>query len=246
MNLTIDIGNTSVKTALFKGKVMSNAALHSSFTFSALKAITIKNKGIQNVMLCAVKDYPVEWKDYLRKNFNFIELTEKTPLPIKNDYLTPASLGKDRLASAVAANAIYPGKNVLAITAGTCIIYDFVDGKGTYKGGAISAGLNMRFKALHTFTGRLPLVEPDTTFKNLVGRTTEESIRSGTQQGMIQEIEGIIKAYKSKYADLQIIMSGGSLLWLKQSISEKINPQPFLALKGLNVILAACLSKKKV
>ncbi len=245
MNLAIDIGNSSVKTAFFKGNAISKAAVHQSFSLSTLKALTAKKENIENVILCAVKDYPAEWKTYLNKNFKFIELDEKTPLPIKNDYLSPSTLGKDRLASAVGANFIYPGKNVLSITAGTCIIYDLVDNKGIYKGGAISPGLYMRFKSLHTFTGRLPLIEPDTKFKNLVGRTTEQSIRVGVQQGMTAEIEGMIKAYTSKYSNLQVIISGGSMPWLKISLSAKINPQPFLALKGLNVILAACLAKKK-
>jgi type III pantothenate kinase len=243
MNLTIDIGNTSVKTALFKRNTISKAVIHSSFTISTLKKIIADNASIENVALCTVRDYPEEWRSYLSK-FRFIELTEKTPVPIKNAYLTPATLGKDRLAAAIGANAIYPGKNVLSITAGTCIIYDLVT-KGVYKGGAISPGLYMRFHALHTFTDKLPLVEVDINYRNLVGRNTEESIRSGVQQGMIQEIEGAIKAYKAKYPGLQIIMSGGSLSWLRKSITEKINPQPFLALKGLNVILTASLEKKK-
>ncbi|HWY97456.1 MAG TPA: type III pantothenate kinase [Bacteroidia bacterium] len=242
MNLIIDIGNTSVKTALFNGNKISQAKVHSAFTFNTLKAIS--TKGIENVILCTVKDYPVEWKNYLQKNFNFIELNEKTPVPIKNDYRDKATLGKDRLASAVAANNIYPGKNVLAINAGTCITCDFVDKNGVYKGGSISPGLEMRFKAMHTFTGRLPLLKPDTKFKGLVGKTTKESMLAGAQQGMLKEIEGIIAAYTSKYPNLQIIMSGGSLLWLKASLSMKINSQPFLTLKGLNVILASCLSKK--
>ena len=161
-------------------------------------------------------------------------------------YLTPATLGKDRLAAAVGANSLYPGKNVLSISAGTCITYDFVDTSNTYKGGAISPGLDMRFKALHTFTGRLPLIEPDTKFKKLLGKTTEESMRIGAQLGMLKEVEGAINEYKQAFKDLQIIVSGGSAEWLKKNLQVKINTQPFLALKGLNVILAAYPEKKKL
>ncbi|MGP8214643.1 MAG: type III pantothenate kinase [Bacteroidia bacterium] len=245
MNLTIDIGNTSVKTALFKGNKISKATVHHSFNLSTLKAIAGKKKGIQNVIVCSVKDYPIEWKNYLDENFNFIELDEKTPVPIKNEYLNPSTLGKDRLAAAVGSTAIFPGKNILAINAGTCITYDFVDKKGVYRGGSISPGLDMRFKAMHTFTRRLPLLKADTKYSGLIGKTTEQSMRSGAQQGMLKEIEGIINAYRGKYPDLQIIISGGSLPWLKKSLKAKINSQPFLTLKGLNVILASCLLKKK-
>jgi len=242
MNLTIDIGNTSVKTAVFNGGKMSEAAVHKAFDFKALKVVA--HKGIVNVILCTVKAYPIEWKKYLADNFNFIEFGDKIPVPIKNNYKTPGTLGKDRLACAVAANALFPGKNVLTINAGTCITYDLVDKKGVYQGGAISPGLEMRFKAMHTFTDRLPLIEADTKFKALVGKTTEQSMRIGAQQGMLREIEGTIAAYKSKYPGLQIILSGGSHQWLKASLKGKINSQPFLTLKGLNVILASNLKKR--
>jgi len=242
MNLTIDIGNTSVKTAVFKGSKISEATVHKAFDSKALKAVA--HKGIENVILCTVTAYPVEWKKHLADNFNFIEFGDKTVVPIKNNYQTPATLGKDRLACAVAANAMFPGKNVLTINAGTCITYDLIDQKGVYQGGAISPGLEMRFKAMHTFTDRLPLVEADTKFKALVGKTTEQSMRIGAQQGMLREIEGTIAAYKAKYPGLQIILSGGSHQWLKASLKGKINTQPFLTLKGLNVILASNLTKR--
>jgi type III pantothenate kinase len=121
-----------------------------------------------------------------------------------------------------------------------------VDNKGVYQGGAISPGLDMRFKALHTFTGRLPLIEADTKFTALVGKTTQQSILAGAQQGMLKEIEGIIEAYKAKYKNLHVIMSGGSLPWLEKSLTPKINPQPFLVLKGLNVILASSFQNQNI
>ena len=102
---------------------------------------------------------PSEIKTFLDKNFNFIEFTDKTPIPIINKYVTPQSLGKDRLAAAVAGNHFFPNQNVLIIIAGTCITYEFVNKKAEYLGGAISPGISIRFKALHTFTGKLPLVE---------------------------------------------------------------------------------------
>jgi type III pantothenate kinase len=242
MNLAIDIGNSRVKTAVFKGNKISAATVHEVFDLKKLKAIT--GKGIKNVIVCAVKDYPAEWKHYLKQNFHFIELTDKTPIPIKNNYATPKTLGKDRLASAVAAHSISPNKNVLTINAGTCIIYDFIDSTGVYHGGSISPGLEMRFKALHTFTGRLPLIEAGQKFSGLVGKTTEQSILSGVQQGMIKEIEGIIEAYKKSFKGLQILVTGGSSPWLEKHLTGKINMEPFLTLKGLNVILA--LSHKKL
>ena len=243
MNLTIDIGNSRVKTAVFNGSKISEAAVHKNFDLKKLKSVA--HKGIKNVIVCTVKDYPADWKKYLKTNFNFTELSDKTPVPVKNKYATPQTLGKDRLASAVAAHSLFPRKNVLVINAGTCITYDFVDSKGAYLGGSISPGLEMRFKALHTFTGRLPLVEADEKNSVLVGKTTKESILSGVQQGIIKEIEGIILAYEKTFKGLQIIVTGGNSPWLKKHLAGKINIEPFLTLKGLNVILAFSQTQQK-
>jgi type III pantothenate kinase len=241
MYLTIDIGNSRVKTALFKGSKISHPTIHENFNLAVLQSVAVK--GITHVIVCSVRDYPAEWKNFLKANFRLTELTDKTPVPIKNTYATPATLGKDRLSCAVASHAMFPHKNVLCINAGTCITYDFTDSKGVYHGGAISPGLNMRFKALHTFTGRLPLIEPDSTFKTLVGKTTKQSILSGVQQGMVREIEGIINVYKKAHNGLQIVVTGGSLPWLKKHLTGKINFEPFFTLKGLNVILALSVTQ---
>ena len=96
----------------------------------------------------------------------------------------------------------------------------------------------MRYKALHTFTGKLPLVVPDMDFKKLIGTTTEESIKSGVQLGIVNEVDSIISQYQSKYKDLTIILTGGSMSWLLKSLKSKIKAEPFLVLTGLNVILS--------
>ena len=80
-------------------------------------------------------------------------------LPIALKYETPETLGTDRLAAALAANVFFPGENTLVISAGTCLTTDFVTDKGEYIGGSIAPGLRMRLRAMHHFTGRLPLIE---------------------------------------------------------------------------------------
>jgi type III pantothenate kinase len=98
----------------------------------------------------------------------------------------------------------------------------------------------MRFKALHTFTGKLPLIEADAKFKELVGKTTKESILSGVQQGILKEIEGIVAAYEKRFKGLHIVLSGGWHKWLKNQLRSKIISEPYLTLTGLNVILMFC------
>ncbi len=238
MNLTIDIGNSRVKTGLFvKGKLVKNTT-YDSFNLSTIKAIFKENPTIENAILCSVKEYPAEIKKQLSAHTRFVELSYKTPVPVKVAYKTPQTLGMDRLAAVCGAWSTGMGKNILVINAGTCITYDFIDNKGVYKGGSISPGLEMRYKALNYFTGKLPLITADSNFKTLTGSTTEESIRSGVQQGMIKEVEGIATTYLSKHKDLKIILSGGDSAWLLKSLKIKIKAEPFLVLTGLNVILS--------
>ncbi len=101
----------------------------------------------------------------------------------------------------------------------------------------------MRYKALHTFTGKLPLLKPDFNFHNLTGVTTEEAIRSGVQLGLIKEVEAIIQEYQIKNPGLTIILTGGDGPWLLKSLKMKIKSEPFLVLTGLNVILSPFLNQ---
>ena len=243
MNLAIDIGNSRVKTGLFdKGKLLKNAS-YDSFDLTTLKTIFRENQGIENSILCSVRKYPAALNKFLSSHSHFVELSPETPVPVKIAYKSPKTLGMDRLAAVCGANTLYRKKNVLVVNAGTCVTIDFVDTKNTYFGGSISPGLDMRYKALHTFTAKLPLIASDMKFKKLIGANTEECIKSGVQMGIASEIDGMIKEYQSKYKDLTIILTGGSMPWLLKSLKIEIKAEPFLVLTGLNVILSPFLNQ---
>jgi|SRR6185312_1434947 len=243
MNLTIDIGNTRIKAAVFNGsRLISSCAVT---TLKQLSGFIKKYPAINTAIVSSTTNYPAGFKALFGKKIKLIELSEKTPLPFSNEYKTPKTLGKDRIAAVTGAWHICPNNNIIVVNAGTCITYDFIDKKGVYHGGAISPGLAMRFKALHTFTGRLPLIKRNTTFAQLTGKTTEESILTGVQQGMAEEIQGFIQAYSKKYSGLQVIITGGSHQWLVTRLSGKIISEPFLTLKGLNVLLPFHLKGEK-
>ena len=106
-----------------------------------------------------VVDKDGELVAYLENNLrNFVFLDETVSLPIKVQYKTPKTLGRDRLAAAVGANYLQPGKDLLVIDAGTAITYELIDASGSYLGGNISPGMTTRFRALNQFTKKLPLV----------------------------------------------------------------------------------------
>lgn len=167
-----------------------------------------------------------------------------TPIPFKNCYQSAATLGSDRIAAAVGAFTLYPSCNVLVIDAGTCIKYNFTNNHNEYLGGGISPGLQMRFKALHQFTSKLPLVEFNSETISLIGNTTQQSIISGVVKGTIAEIDGIINEYKNQYPDLVCVITGGDSEYLCKQLKNSIFANQNLVLKGLNDILNYNLENK--
>ena len=174
-------------------------------------------------------------EEVLARSKKFLPLTFQTPTPFKNLYQTPSTLGKDRIAAVAGAFSLYPNRNVLVIDAGTCITYDFLTDKGEYLGGGISPGIRMRFKAMHTFTGKLPLIEPD-EYDGLIGRSTRESMLSGVYNGVISELNGLISLYQEQFGDIMVIITGGDHEFLHNKLKISIFAAPDLVLLGLNEI----------
>ena len=194
------------------------------------------------MILSSVVEHNKNISEYLRTEFNFIELTGETKIPIENCYQSPQTLGKDRLASAVGANSLFRDQNVLSIDAGTCIKYDLVNAKNQYLGGGISPGIEMRFKALNQFTDKLPLLNYK-YFDKLIGQNSEESILSGVMNGVAEEVQGIISRYEKQYPDVKVVFTGGYMKFFEKIFNigsngkSNIFADAFLVLKGLNQIL---------
>lgn len=233
MNLSIDIGNSSIKTGLFNE---SELVEHQKFNTNAQLKKYISEKSPSNIVVSNVSKENQELKEFLQQ-FNTLFLTKETPLPIQLNYLSP-TLGQDRIALAVAGITIFPKKNVLVIDAGSCITYDIVTSNKEYIGGAISPGLNMRLKAMHHFTGKLPAVPPKIdTF--LIEKTTEDCMLSGSINGILGEISSYMHKIKNQLGSLEVIITGGDaqIIQLEKELKNNIFADPFLVLKGLNEIL---------
>ncbi|MEI6433469.1 MAG: type III pantothenate kinase [Bacteroidota bacterium] len=237
MDLIIDLGNTNQKLAIFREGELLEVMQFPQIGLKLIREATRQNKAISHCILSSVVAYQDSMINYLAARFRFFLLDENTPLPIKNCYQTKITLGKDRLAAAVAGNHYYPGQNVLVVNAGTCITYDFVNAEGEYLGGGISPGIVMRFKALHTFTGKLPLIdfiEED----NLTGNDTARSILSGVLNGTLAEIEGVTARYSEIYPNLKIIISGGDVNYFDKRLKISTFAVPNIVIHGLQQILA--------
>lgn len=237
VNLCIDWGNTNIKAAIFE-----NNSISKTFILSHDKAIEeissiIDNYKAERAIISSVTAESTEVEKALGSKLkSFIKLDGFTRTPINNAYGSPETLGPDRLAMVVGANASFPDKSNLVICLGTCITYNMVLKTRTFRGGSISPGMKMRLHAMHEFTNKLPEVGIDGDVV-LMGYDTESGIRSGAIYGVACEIDGMIAAYEKTNADFNVILTGGDAPYFVDKFKSQIFADPDILLKGLNVIL---------
>ena len=232
MNLIIDIGNTVAKLAVFEQGEPLEVIRCCNQTLDKLPMLCQKYPIRRGIVSSVVTLSDTVLQQLAHWDFPIIRLTHETPVPIKNLYKTPQTLGADRLA----ANAIRPNRDLLIIDAGTCITFDFIDRHGQYHGGNISPGMEMRLKALHAFTNKLPEVKADGEIPSY-GDTTETAIRAGVYHGIAFEIAGYISQLQKNYPQLLVFLTGGDKFSFDTNLKSSIFADSFLVLKGLNRIL---------
>ena len=222
MNLCIDQGNSRTKVALFRedGKIVKHF-LYKHFASAEVEQL--------------FQLYPIE--DSIISSVVNIE-DHNTPLPIRNNYGTPATLGQDRMAAAVGANAIYPAENVLIIDAGSAITYDFLAEDGGFVGGNIAPGIKMRFTILHRMTKKLPLVEAEENeMLPLFGRNTRDAIAAGVIRGVVFEVKGYMRDLQEQIPHYKTIITGGNAPFILHGLQADVRFERHLVLIGLNQIL---------
>ncbi|PLX14797.1 MAG: pantothenate kinase [Salinivirgaceae bacterium] len=235
MNLIIDSGNTRIKFYEVSHNNISDPHIFLNKEENKI-ADFINTCPFEKVISSDVGNSIQKWEDaIIEKASTFIRLDHNTPIPIKNLYQSPQTLGHDRLAAAIGAVSIYPSKTLLIIDFGTAITYDIVH-KNAFLGGAIAPGMQLRFKSLHNYTGNLPLLEPTEQYK-VPGTTTNESILAGVIQGIKNEVEGTISSYQKEYSELITVITGGDMEFFAKIIKNGIFAEPKLIAKGLNNIL---------
>ena len=234
MKLIIDIGNTAFKTALFKDKQLITSAIFKECTLQNI-LVFVGKQPISDTIISSVR--PVDTNlEKIIQHFDACVLNENTSVPITIDYKTPKTLGRDRIAAVVGASFLFPEQNILVLDSGTCLTIDFINKKKVYKGGRISPGIRMRYKALNHFTSNLPLCDFSEN-SMLLGNDTNSSIVSGVQQGILAEVQEIINFYEMENKDTVIVVTGGDCFFFEKELKSSIFANPFLVMEGLNEIL---------
>ncbi len=234
MNLVIDMGNTFSKYYYFEGDTMVS---HGKRADHLLDFIPVSPQPLSAAIVSTVVTLPSEAEQWLNAlPCPVVRFSSTTPIPLRNAYRTPETLGADRLAAAVGAWSTQPRHPLLVIDAGSCVTFDFVTADGEYVGGNITPGLHARLQAIDDYFPRLPHVEAEGALPEL-GYDTETAIRAGVIQGLKHEIEGYIAHYKAKYPELLVFLTGGDEINFEDTIKSGIFADQFLVPRGLNGVL---------
>ena len=239
MKLIVDGGNTVIKIAVFEGvKCVEKLKTNYLLLYDNFKKIIAKYPEVNKAILSLVSKLKEEDLELFlnKKGIECVKLSSKTPIPFKNLYQTPGTLGVDRIALVASAVSHFKERNCLIIDAGSCITYDFVNSNSEYNGGTISLGMQMRYKSLHEYTAKLPLLVPKHS-NSFEGKTTEQAMHAGVCFALIAEIEAVIQYFGNKYTDVVVILTGGDADFLSKRLKNSIFVLPNFLIEGLNHIL---------
>ncbi|GAA4340260.1 type III pantothenate kinase [Flaviaesturariibacter amylovorans] len=232
--LCLDFGNTRLKAALFTGDVLREVVyLRPDAAAHLTELLDTHRPG--HAILSSVIDHDPAIDALLADRTRYHRLSSQSKLPFTIPVGKPETMGADRIAAAAAAVHLFPGRHNLVIALGTCITYNFIAQEGAFLGGAIAPGMAMRFRAMHEYTAKLPLVA-GTPNVPLVGYDTATNLQSGVVLGMAFEIDGFINAYRERYGNFNALLTGGDTGGVSPHLKNKIFADPELIFKGLYAI----------
>ena len=244
MNLLIDIGNTATKIAVSENNEIVARETFPHLTEERLDSIFDANKLIDKAIVAATGADGDRVSAMVARRADYaLQLRPTTPMPVRNGYETPETLGVDRLAAAVGAQILYGRRNMLIVDFGTAITVDLVT-DGVFRGGNISLGAGARFRALHEYTSKLPLCGP-TDERREFGTSTRSAVEQGVMTGIAHEIEGYMAYFGARYENLCTIFTGGDAIFFDKRIKNTIFASRDLIFIGLDAILEYNAKEKR-
>ena len=234
VTLCLDFGNSRLKAAVFVNEKISEEFFLDNDSDSTLLTV-LKKYNPQRSILSSVIDHNATIEILLQQRTQFHKISVNTKLPFTIASSKKETIGADRMALIAAAVHYYPGRNNLIIGLGSCITYNFVNQYHHFLGGSISPGMDMRFRAMHHFTAKLPLIEnaPAETGFPLVGYDTISNMQSGVIMGTCCELDGIIKKYSERYSNFNVVLTGGNSAYFASQLKYGIFADSIFLFKGL-------------
>ena len=212
MILVLDIGNSQVYGGVFEDERLrlqfrrasrpeSTSDEQGLFLREVLRENGVDAAGIAAVAVCSVvPDMMHSVRNACLKYFGrepfVLEPGARTGLRIR--YRNPLEVGPDRIAGAIAAAKLYPGRNAIIVDFGTATTIDALTSDREYLGGLIVPGLRVAMESLYAKTARLPKVEIRKP-PEILGRSTTESIQSGLYHGNAALLRQVCAQVREQY-----------------------------------------------
>src|SRR5436190_5056475 len=219
ITLCLDFGNTRKKAGIFHNDEIKEAIVLNDDTNDSVQSLIDQSKP-QKSILSSVINHNAEIETILSSQTKFHKLSHLTKLSFTTAVGKPETIGADRLALSAAAVHFYPGKNNLVIGLGSCVTYNFINQYHQFLGGAISPGMEMRFKSMHEYTAKLPLAPKDWNFP-VIAYDTKTNLQSGVLAGICFEIDGYIDFYASRYGNFNVVLTGGDAGYFARRLKNK-------------------------
>ena len=250
MILTMDVGNTNIKTALFDGTEMkqywrlSTSKSSTSDEYGLKLCALFEHEGyklsdVEGIVMSSVVPTINFTLEHMCKNYFHMAPMIVAPgirTGINLKYENPRELGSDRIANAVATQAEYGGPSIF-IDFGTATTFGAIDEDGAFLGGCICPGIKLTSEALVSGTAKLPrfeLVRPE----SVISRTTVTNLQSGVINGYIGQIDYLVRKFREelKAPDALVVATGGMAVIVAEEngIIDKLDG--ILTLKGLRIL----------
>ena len=242
--LAISVGNSRTAVGRFLGTTLEAQDHLENGDVKAL-ALSIErhwqsmDDDDATVVMCSVNDRvanPLESELCTLLGAEVLRMRRDLPIPIGTCVDDDAKVGDDRLLAAAAA---YHGlkQAVVVVDAGTAITVDFVDGEGTFHGGAIAPGAALQLKSLHEHTDMLPRVafaQPDAA--EAFGRNTAAAMLLGVYEGLRGMTRRLVERYAENYGAFPMVVATGGdaeTLFSGDDLVDRVVPE--LVLLGISV-----------
>ncbi len=250
MLITMDVGNTNIKTGIYEGREMVQYVRFSTdmrktsdeYGLMLMQFLALKGIEARDIEAAAVSsvvpsiNFTIE--HMCRTYFNFDPLMVgpgvKSGLNIRYD--NPREVGSDRIASSVAAYDLYGGP-VIVIDFGTATTFNAISSDGEFLGGAIMPGIKLSTEALVANAAKLPrieLIKPETA----INRTTVGNMQAGVIYGYVGAVDNIATHMRQELGDAaaQVIATGGMARLIAPESKTIARVNGSLALEGLRII----------
>lgn len=231
VTLCFDFGNSRLKAAAFNYDQLLETVVLTDDKPATIEQLLQRFRP-QKTILSSVIEHNPAVDTILATNSAFHRLSHLTQANFTSPVGKPETIGADRLALAAAAVHFFPCQHNLVVGLGSCITYNFINQYHQFLGGAISPGMDMRFKAMQVFTAKLPLATADFNFP-LIGYDTLTNLQSGVLAGISFEIDGFIEAYQAKFENFNVILTGGNTAYFARRLKSRIFADQNFLFKGL-------------